>query len=63
MNYQNSVDGVTAFIRACNTENIDMVQFLIDHVDKLNVDLADGRGYSALLYSCQYVLLISSARL
>jgi len=54
MNYQNSVDGVTAFIRACNTQNVDMVQFLIDHVDKLDVNLTDGRGYSALHYSCQY---------
>jgi ankyrin repeat protein len=54
MNYQNEVDGVTAFIRACNTENVDMVKFLIDHVDKLNVNLTDRCGYSALHYSCQY---------
>jgi ankyrin repeat protein len=50
MNYQNTVDGVTAFIRACNSENIDMVKFLLDHVDKLDVNLPDGRGYSALYY-------------
>jgi hypothetical protein len=41
MNYQNTVDDVTPFIRAFNTENVDMVKFLIDHVDKLNVNLTD----------------------
>ncbi|CAF3942609.1 unnamed protein product [Adineta steineri] len=54
MNYKNSVDGVTAFIRACNSANIDMVQFLIDHVRNLNVNLTDRNGNSALYYSCQY---------
>lgn len=54
MNYQNSVNGVTPFMCACNTKNIDMVNLLIDHVDNLNVNLGDKCGYTALYFSCQY---------
>ncbi|CAF3807089.1 unnamed protein product [Rotaria sp. Silwood1] len=54
MNYRNSVDGVTAFIRACNTGNADIVKFLLDHVDNLNINITDKCGHSALDYSCQY---------
>lgn len=54
MNYQNSVNGVTPFISACNSENLEMVNFLIDHVNNLNVNLEDRRGNTALYYSCQY---------
>ncbi|CAF2665819.1 unnamed protein product [Rotaria sp. Silwood2] len=54
MNYRNSVDGVTAFIRACNTGNVDIVKFLLDHVNNLNINITDKCGHSALDYSCQY---------
>lgn len=54
MNYRNSVDGVTAFIRACNSGNPDIVKFLLDHVKNLDINSRDIQGHSALEYSCQY---------